>query len=409
MHRAHLTGPALAALAALAACAPAADRPAFVAVDLIASPAGPGSAEPNLAVDATGQVHLTWLERTGESTWALRHARRDLDHWSAPSTIVERDDLFVNWADFPSVFVAPSGQITAHWLQRSSGGRYSYDVVIRQSSDGGASWSEPRTLNTDGRPVEHGFVSFVGAEGDSVEAFWLDGRATGGYHEGGAMQLANSRIAADGGASPNVMLDTRICDCCQTSAAMTSRGPVVVYRDRSPDEIRDIAIVRRVAGRWTEPARVHADEWHIDGCPVNGPSVAADGELVAVAWFTGARDTARVRLAFSSDAGATFGPAIQVDEGNPVGRVDVELDDDGRAIVSWLERTAGEEAAVLVRAVTPAGIRSPVAPVATSSAARAAGFPRMARHGSDIVFAWTQPGDTSRVFLAEGRLTIARQ
>lgn len=389
----------------LTGCGPSADSPALDDLVEIASPAGPGSGEPNLAVDATGRVHLSWLERTGERTFALRYAVRELDAWSTPVTIVERDDLFVNWADFPSIFVGRSGRVTAHWLQRSAGGRYSYDVVIRQSADGGSTWSEPRVLNNDGLPAEHGFLSFFEAEGDSVEAVWLDGRATG--TEGGAMQLGNARIGADGGIGANVMLDSRICDCCQTSAAITSRGAVVVYRDRSPGEIRDIGIVRRVGGTWTEPALVHADDWHLEGCPVNGPGIDANAELVAVAWFTGARDTARVNVAFSTDAGATFGPAIRVDEGTPVGRVDVVLDGSGRAVVTWLERTEGEAAAVLARAVTRDGVRSPVTPVATSTAARAAGFPRMVRTGAGVVFAWTLPGDSARVLLAEGRLTNA--
>lgn len=395
----------VAALLVLTGCGPSADSPALGDLVEIASPAGPGSGEPNLAVDATGRVHLSWLERTGERTFALRYAVRELDAWSTPVTIVERDDLFVNWADFPSIFVGRSGRVTAHWLQRSAGGRYSYDVVIRQSADGGSTWSEPRVLNNDGLPAEHGFLSFFEAEGDSVEAVWLDGRATG--TEGGAMQLGNARIGADGGIGANVMLDSRICDCCQTSAAITSRGAVVVYRDRSPGEIRDIGIVRRVGGTWTEPALVHADDWHLEGCPVNGPGIDANAELVAVAWFTGARDTARVNVAFSTDAGATFGPAIRVDEGTPVGRVDVVLDGSGRAVVTWLERTEGEAAAVLARAVTRDGVRSPVTPVATSTAARAAGFPRMVRTGAGVVFAWTLPGDSARVLLAEGRLTNA--
>ena len=114
--------------------------------------------------------------------------------------------------------------------------------------------------------ADSGFVSFFAADNDSVEAVWLDGRATaGGGHEShgaprGAMQLGNARIGPDGGVAASTLIDDRICDCCQTSAAMTSRGPVVVYRDRSPDEIRDIGILRRVDGKWTQPAIVHADK-----------------------------------------------------------------------------------------------------------------------------------------------------
>lgn len=395
------------------ACTTAADQPAETgAITAIDAPAGPNSGEPNLAVDGAGRVHLSWLERNADSSVSLRLAVRDNGRWSTPVTVTSRRDLFVNWADFPSVFVAPSGRIVMHWLQRQPGGKYSYGVMVSQSTDGGASWSDPKVLHDDNSAGEHGFVSFFAAEGDSVEAVWLDGRATGGEgHEGhhGSMQLGNGRIAADGGITPSVMVDDRICDCCQTSAAVTARGPVVVYRDRSAEEIRDIAIVRRVNGKWTEPTRVHADDWHIEGCPVNGPSVVADGDNVAVAWFTGARDTAKVNIAFSKDAGATFSAPVRVDDGQPAGRVDVEFDGEGRAMVTWLERVGEDGAEVRLRAIAPDGVRGEAMVVANSAAARSSGFPRVVRSGDELIFAWTQPGDTARVRMASTRLTTGQR
>ena len=398
----------LGAMLACSAEAPVA-YPAAESLTTLDSPAGPNSGEPNLALDARGRVHLSWLERDGDST-ALRLAIRDGSAWSTPVTITSRSDLFVNWADFPSVYVSPSGRLVMHWLQKRAGGKYSYDVMIRQSADGGTTWSEPKVLHDDNVSAEHGFASFFAADGDSVEAVWLDGRATAGAgHDGhnaarGAMQLGNGRIGPDGGVSPSVMIDSRICDCCQTSAAVTARGPIVVYRDRSDQEIRDISVLRRVDGKWTEPARVHADDWHIEGCPVNGPSVVADGNNVAVAWFTGARDTARVNVAFSSDAGATFTAPVRVDDGNPAGRVDVEFDAMGRALVTWLERVGADGAEVRIKAVTNTGEATPHMVVATSAAARTSGFPRMVRSGNELVLAWTVPGDTARIHMATARL-----
>ena len=386
-------------------------QPALDSLTPVESPAGPNSGEPNLALDGQGRVHMSWLERESDSTVALKLAIRDGSTWTTPVSVTSRSDLFVNWADFPSVYVAPSGRLVMHWLQKRPGGRYSYNVMTSQSSDGGRTWSEARVLHDDDVAAEHGFVSFFEAEGDSVEAIWLDGRATGGGHEGhsGSMQLGNGRIAADGGISSSTMIDHRICDCCQTSAAMTARGPIVVYRDRSDAEIRDIAVMRRVDGKWTEPTRVHADDWRIEGCPVNGPSVVADGNNVAVAWFTGARDTARVNVAFSTDAGATFSPPIRVDDGNPAGRVDVEFDGLGRALVTWLERVGEQGAEVRLKAVSSGGSLTPHVVIANSSAARTSGFPRMVRTGDELVMAWTLPGDTARVMMATARVAAERR
>jgi hypothetical protein len=153
-----------------------------------------------------------------------------------------------------------------------------------------------------------------------------------------------------------------------------------------------------------QPALVHADNWHIEGCPVNGPSVVADGERVVVAWFTGARDTARVNVAFSNDAGATFSAPVRVDDGNPAGRVDVEFAPDGQALVTWLERVGDAGAEVRLRTVGPDGAASTAVVVASSAAARTSGFPRLIRNGNELVFAWTQPGDTARVRMAVASL-----
>ena len=197
--------------------------------------------------------------------------------------------------------------------------------------------------------------------------------------------LVTTGVGPNGQLDTEVRLDERTCDCCQNAAAMTTDGPIVAYRDRSPDEIRDIYVTRRVGGKWTPGAPVHSDNWKIAACPVNGPSVAAMGRRVALAWFTAANDSARVKLAFSDDGGATFGEPVRVDGGNPAGRVDVALLQDGSALVTWIERTGGDTAAVRARRVSREAKAGNAATIATSSAARASGFPQMAITASDVV------------------------
>jgi hypothetical protein len=199
-------------------------------------------------------------------------------------------------------------------------------------------------------------------------------------------------------------LDVRTCDCCQIAATVTPSGPVVAYRDRTEDEIRDIAVVRQVDGKWTSPSVVHDDGWHIEACPVNGPALASRGDTVAIAWFTGAQDTARVRVAFSTDGGARFGAPVRIDGGTPAGRVGITLDANGDAIVSWLERVPPEDAAVRVRRVSRSGQLGAALTVSRTKAARASGFPRIVRLGNALVAAWTVPGDTARVML--GRVAL---
>ncbi len=371
------------------------------AVTAIASPAGPGSGEPFLALNDDGRVYLSWIEPV-DSAHALKFAVYDGEAWSSPRTIREGRDFFVNWADFPSIKAMDDGRLVAHWLQRTGSGTYAYGVRVSQSADGGATWSEPLIPHRDSSDTEHGFVT-LWREGPDVGAVWLDGRKynTAGHSPTNEMMVMSTTIAADGRLGVETPIDERACDCCQTAVAITSSGPIVAYRDRSPDEIRDIYVARRVNDRWTTPVPVHADGWKIAACPVNGPALATADERVALAWFTSANDSAKVKVAFSADAGATFGAPVRVDEGQPAGRVDVALLRDGSALVSWIERTGGDTAEVRVRRVSPDGTPAPAITVAASSAARASGFPRMVIRGGDAIFAWTEPGKSSAIRLAK--------
>lgn len=343
---------------------------------------------PNLARDGD-TVLLTWLEPVrpgqapGSGPYRLRFSRLGAAGWSATRTIVEGDDLFANWADFPSVTAAREGWLLAHWAARSGPDTYAYDVALARSDDGGATWTRRGTANDDGTQTEHGFVAMV-PEGDAVRAFWLDGRAMKG--ESGEMSVRTARVG--GAPGRGEILDARVCECCQTDAAVTSKGPIVVYRDRSGEEVRDIAIVRRVAGRWMKPAPVHADGWKIEGCPVNGPAVAAAGDRLAVAWYTAADERPRVRVAFSRDAGASFDPPVDVDAGSPLGRVDVLLDARG-ALVLWVA-SDGKNAAVRLRRVTTDGRLGEPLTVSPTTTARSSGFPRIETRGDELVIVWVE-------------------
>ena len=244
--------------------------------------------------------------------------------------------------------------------------------------------------------AEHGFVSLFAAKDGNLAAVWLDGREmkadpTDAHGHGhGNMTLRSVKIKRDGTLTDDAVLDARVCECCQTSAAMTADGPVVVYRDRSEaeQEIRDISIVRLKAGKWTEARAVHHDGWQLSGCPVNGPSVAAAGKRVAVAWFTAVNDKPQVKLAFSADAGENFGAPVTVDDGNPVGRVEALLMADGSAIVCWLEKATGS-GSVRIRRIHPDGKMGESIAVAPNGTARSNGFPQMVLTGKTLVFAWT--------------------
>jgi hypothetical protein len=405
---------ALVALGASAGCAsPPAPKPEPPpALRELATPARDGAGEPHLAALPDGRALLSWVD-PAPGGHALRMATRDAGgEWSEPFTVAEGDDWFVNWADFPSVNATPDGTLFAHWLARSGAGTYAYDVVVSISRDAGASWGEPFVLHRDGTVSEHGFVSMVPAATDRMGLVWLDGRHTvdaagelRSHGERGAeMSLYYTSVAADGTRGEEASLDSRVCDCCQTAAARAGDTLLVAYRDRSPEEIRDTALVRLLEGGWTPPAGVVAEGWRIDGCPVNGPGLDADARgRSAIAWFSAPDERPAVRVAFSADAGARWSEGSRVDEGRPLGRVDVVLLEDGSALVSWLEQ-AEAGARVLLRRTHPDGSQSEARVVSSTGAARSSGFPRLVAVGDELVVAWRDDADPPRVRTAVGRL-----
>jgi hypothetical protein len=223
----------------------------------------------------------------------------------------------------------------------------------------------------------------------------------------GSMALRAAVFDRLGAQVSETVLDDRVCECCPTAAAVTSDGPIVAFRDRSQDETRDIYVSRLADGRWTKPEPVHRDNWQINACPVNGPAISASGRDVAIAWFTVAEDQGRVFVAFSADAGRTFAPPVRVDDVSALGRVDVELLPDGAAVVSWIE-VAGQRSEFRIRRVSRSGQRDESMSVAGITANRSSGFPRMARRGDELVFAWTDTEAVgSRVRTATARLTTS--
>ncbi|MGD8321753.1 MAG: sialidase family protein [Gemmatimonadota bacterium] len=380
-------------------------------------PAGEGSGEPFVS-SLEDAVLLSWLERAPGGGHDLWVSRLGPDGWEGRQRVAHSERFFVNWADFPSVSRGGDGALWAHWLERREGPGLAYDVRVARSEDAARTWSPAWTPHEDGTPTEHGFVTVFPRDA-GVGLVWLDGRGYAPGPDGSEppreMSLRFREAAAAtpgtgaaprviGAAGPETLLDGRTCDCCQTDVALTPEGPLVVYRNRTEEEIRDIYISRWTEGAWSEGVPVHDDGWVMAGCPVNGPAVDAREGRVGVAWFTGAGDTPAVYVAFSTDAGETFGDPVRLDRGNPAGRVDLRLREDGRAVVSWLERTQGG-AELRVAVADEGGRPGRDAVVASASAARASGFPRMALAPWDpsaVILAWTDvlEGDVTRVHAA---------
>jgi hypothetical protein len=364
-----------------------------VIVQPLQSPSGPNSSEPQLTASERGPV-LSWIERAGTMTH-LKFSERSSSGWSAAMTAASGSDWFLSYADVPSVMRKRDGTLVAQWLRTTDPRTEGYDLLLSYSRDEGKTWARPFTPHHDGTRFQHGFASFVELPGDALGLVWLDGRNSEFLDNdptSGTMTLRYAAYDSGWKQTAEAEIDHNACECCSTAVVATTDGMLVAFRDRvvtGDKEIRDIAVARIENGKWTEPRAVYNDNWEMYACPVNGPALSARGTQVAVAWFTVKNETGQAYAAFSNDAGRTWGTPIRLDDAASLGRVDIDLLDDGSAVATWVEY-ADRRGQFRLRRVDPSGTKSPAITVAGVQGSSTSGFPRFARHGNELVFAWTE-------------------
>ncbi len=350
-------------------------------VNPITNPAGPGSLQPNWSVAPDGAAVFSWIEPATGGAFSLKYAVRKGGAWGPATTIAANRHFFRHPAEMPEVLAVVGGHWFAHWVE-SPGGDSDAEYVFVSSSTDGKNWTPPLQAHRDKSPVQHGLASMIANPDGGGSIFWLE--ALKG--EDAPVALKRTIVDATGKEIREEVLQPDVCGCCPTAVTRTSKGLLVAFRAHTKDNIRDIAVTQLENGKWTAPKVVSADNWEIEACPTNAAAVKAQGDHVAVSWFTEADDMPRTLVAFSSDAGSSFTKPVLLSTGHSFGYTSLAMDDDGGAIVSWLEQSP-DGAKVMVRRVTAAGVAGPVVEVAKGGK-MALGYPKLFHNGSETMIAW---------------------
>ncbi len=350
------------ALAVLGGCS---EAPRLIVVRAASVPITGASLVPQATPLAGGRLLLSWQRPLESGGYAFEMAIRRGNEWSAVRSIAGGANLSMFSADLPAVAALPEGKLLAYWELKDTrdGDPYATEIQTAISTDEGRTWGTPLKPYGEAYAGQHSFLSWFPSR-DGIGLLWLDAdersrirhrhaaaASQNGSDNMGSIGLRYAALDNQGQIAHEAFVDPITCECCPTSAAVTARGPVVVYRSRleppgtKPSEVRadrptvrDISITRLEQGRWTRPHTVHADNWVINACPDNGPSVDAAGNDLAVAWWTRANDVPKVQVAFSTDAGETFGEPIRVDSGKGEGQVTLAVLPGGKAaVVGWQE------------------------------------------------------------------------
>ena len=348
---------------------------------------GINNAEPSL-VAHNGKLSLSWVRSIRGKEATLFYAEFDNENWNAPTKIANGNDWFVNWADFPTNATNEDVLLTSH-LQKSATGTYTYDIVLNLRKLNGEIIKENFLLNTDGMEAEHGFVSVIPNEKEGFLITWLDGRNTvkemkESHHK--AMTIRTAEVSKTGVIFNETQLDGRTCDCCQTSITMTQNGPMIVYRDRSKHEIRDIYYSEKKDSIWSTPKAVFNDKWKINGCPVNGPKIVSNKKHTVIAWFTAADEKPQVKVSFFEND--TFNTPIILNDLNALGRVDVAFINNDEVLVSYMESDE-DNTYLRCKRVSKQGVVSKTITVSEINSGRSTGVPQLEIVNNMAFMVWT--------------------
>ena len=292
----------------------------------------------------------------------------------------------------PKLAYSPDGSLNALYVvTRLEPGRRFPAAALRfvRSTDGGAHWSAPVTVNDDSTFGSHNFQALYAAPDGALYASWLDGRKGKSTvymtksPDGGKHWMPNQRASLG-----------EACPCCRTAMASAPNGTLyLAWRQVFPGNVRDVVVARSPDGgiTWEEPVRAHADNWVFDGCPHAGPSIQVDDKGgVHIAWWTGKQGSAGVWYARSDNGAMTFSKPIPlgVAEFSRPAHVQIALGGQDRIIAAWDDGTLATPRIVVRTSKTRGATWSE--PSMLSDSSRAAGFPVVAATKERMAVAWSE-------------------
>jgi len=352
-----------------------------ISVEMVENPSGQDAIQANWTTTPDGSPLMSWVSNEDDGSLNLVYSVRKSGQWSKPRMIVPNREFFRHPAELPGVIALADGTLLAHWVEQPEGADDAEFLWVSASHDG-VKWSKPLMAHKDRSMVQHGLASMVASGPKEASLMWLE--ALKG--EDGPVSLKRTIINSDGAVVREESLDNDVCACCPTAIVKTAKGLLVAYRDRTTANIRDIYVTRFENGKWTPSMNINPDNWKLNACPTNAAAVSAKGDRVAISWYTAAQGAPKVQMVFSSDDGATFTKPVLVSTATAYGYTSIALDDDGGALVSWLEK-GGTDARIMVRKVDAKGVAGPAAQVAQGNR-KSLGYPKILRTGGETWIAW---------------------
>jgi len=202
-------------------------------------------------------------------------------------------EIYTNGENRPKIKVKQTGEVFVTWAEKTKG-RFSGDIRFSRSLDQGKTFSEPIIINTDRSLIGHRFDALhLNKKGDLFIA-WFDKRdkqeakSNDISYRGTALYYIYSH---DNGEtfSENIKLADHTCECCRITVDNDTNNNIhYLWRHIFNTNTRDHALITINSDKLVSKMnRVSFDEWHIDSCPHHGPDMTINEEdRIFYTWFS---------------------------------------------------------------------------------------------------------------------------
>ncbi len=219
--------------------------------------------------------------------------------------------------------IFPDGTLIAVYRKKLPSDRSRFGGVLYYSvsRDGGTTWGDAIRLVDDTASVSQSFFDIALLPDGRMGITWLDSRS-----ERRGKTLYFARTDENNRFSEQKPVAFSTCECCRTDLYTDSTGKIrIAYRNLiEPDEpgfdgvshieIRDMYYLESADGgkTFSRPVRVSRDNWHVNGCPHTGPSMAYNGQRLGMVWFTASGNEPGLFFSFKYKNRLAFEPRRKI-------------------------------------------------------------------------------------------------
>ncbi|KAA5547476.1 sialidase family protein [Adhaeribacter rhizoryzae] len=247
---------------------------------------------PYLTQDHQGRPVLCWVQAQDTAGNFLMAYAVSLDGgqtFGNPKFIATTQGVHPHDENLSKILFRENGDIIAMFAVNNPNPENNYAGLVKytQSFDGGKTWTAAKQIAEDAAAsIDERYFDMTLLPNGEVAVIWLDSRKETPA-EGSSLYYASTQGRA--GFKHEKVIDQQLCQCCRTKLFVDATGNLhAVYRGIINGTVRDMMhLVSPDNGKsFSEPERISADNWAIDGCPHSGPAMTATNNNLHFVWYT---------------------------------------------------------------------------------------------------------------------------